>query len=67
MIFFHSNRLEQSGDFVKKFIPANNLEAEVEALLSSSKHRLDTDGYLTRFEDEQLKALPKEEALARLR
>ncbi|OQR79130.1 hypothetical protein BIW11_05946 [Tropilaelaps mercedesae] len=59
-------RLEQSNDFVKKFKAANDLETQVESLLSSSKHRLDKDAALTQFEEEKLKVLSKEEAIARL-
>ncbi|XP_022689465.1 U3 small nucleolar RNA-associated protein 14 homolog A-like isoform X1 [Varroa jacobsoni] len=59
-------RLEQSGDFVKQFKPSTDLETQVELLLSSSKHRLDSDACLSQFEEEKLKVLSKEEAIARL-
>ena len=59
--------MEKGAEFTKKFKPSTKLEEQVEALLSSSKHRLDSDAGLTKFEEEQLTALTKEEAVARLR
>ncbi|XP_003748211.1 U3 small nucleolar RNA-associated protein 14 homolog A [Galendromus occidentalis] len=59
-------RVENGAEFAKKFKPSTKLEEQVEALLSTSKHRLDSDAALTQFEEEKLTAMTKEEAVIRL-